>query len=62
MSRKWIAIGAALIGLTLYLWVVLWLGDHVQTWHWALQIPFFVAAGIGWAFPIKRLMFWAARK
>ncbi|WP_160000672.1 DUF2842 domain-containing protein [Roseomonas sp. 18066] len=62
MSRKWIAILAALVGLTLYLWAVLWLGDRVQTLHWALQVPFFVVAGIAWAFPIRRLMFWAAGK
>ena len=25
-----------------------------------LQVPFFVVAGIAWAFPAKWLMFWAA--
>ena len=29
-------------------------------WHWLLQVPFFVVAGIAWAFPAKWLMFWAA--
>ena len=34
--------------------------DHVLTQHWALQVPFFLVAGIVWAFPAKWLMFWAA--
>lgn len=62
MSRKLIACLAALVGLTLYLGGVLWLGDHVQTLHWALQVPFYVAAGILWAFPIRWLMFWSVRR
>jgi hypothetical protein len=55
---------ACLIGLTglfLYLLLVLWAGDHVQRWHWAVQVPFYVLAGFVWVFPIRRLIFWAAR-
>jgi hypothetical protein len=60
MSRKLIAFLVAPVGLLLYLGAVLWLGDHVQRLHWALQVPFFVAGGILWAFPIRWLMIWAA--
>ncbi len=31
-----------------------------QPQHWLLQVPYFVIAGVAWAFPAKWLMFWAA--
>ena len=39
---------------------VLWLADHVLAWHWTLQFLFFVAAGIGWVWPARWLLFWGA--
>jgi len=61
MSRTPLALLIAFVGLSVYLGVVLWVGDWVQTLHWALQVPFYVIAGFAWVFPIKALIFWAAR-
>lgn len=62
MSRALIACLLGLLGLSLYLALVLRLGDWVQTQHWALQVPFYLLAGFVWVFPIRRLMYWAARR
>jgi len=62
MPRVLIACLAGFVGLLLYLAVVLWAGDHVQQWHWALQLPFYVLAGVAWVFPVRGLMYWAARR
>ena len=60
MSRIAIAVPVGLLGFFLYVGLVLKAADHVLGWHWLLQVPFFVVAGIAWAFPAKWLMFWAA--
>ncbi|MFC3126548.1 DUF2842 domain-containing protein [Pseudoroseomonas globiformis] len=60
--RVLLACLAGMAGLLVYLAMVLWAGDHVQGWHWALQLPFFVLAGFVWVFPIRRLMVWAVRR
>ncbi|MCQ4161048.1 DUF2842 domain-containing protein [Roseomonas sp. GC11] len=62
MSRVLIAWVAGIAGLLAYLVLVLRLGDWVLTQHWALQVAYFVVAGIAWAFPIRALMYWAARR
>ncbi|MGG5888622.1 DUF2842 domain-containing protein [Falsiroseomonas sp. HC035] len=61
MSRIAIALVAGLLGFTLYVMVVVALADHVLGLHWLVQVLYFAAAGILWAFPAKSLMFWAAR-
>jgi thiol:disulfide interchange protein len=60
MSRIAIAVPVGLIAFLAYVGLVLMVADHVLGWHWALQAPFFLVAGIAWAFPAKWLMFWAA--
>ncbi len=60
MSRTLPAVLIGLLFLLFYLALVLWLGDRVQTLHWAVQVPFYVVAGIAWVVPIRALMFWAA--
>lgn len=60
MSRTLLAWILGLLGLSAYLALVLWLADWVLTWHWALQIPYFVLAGTLWAWPVRSLMYWAA--
>lgn len=49
-----------LVGFLLYVGGVLALADHVLGWHWALQAPFFVLAGIAWVWPARWLMIWGA--
>ena len=60
MSRIAIAVPVGLLGFFLYVGLVLKAADHVLEWHWLLQVPFFMVAGIAWAFPARWLMFWAA--
>jgi len=60
MPRILIASVAGLLGFFAYIVLVLRLADHVLGWHWAVQVPFFVLAGILWAWPAKWLMFWGA--
>jgi len=60
MPRIILALLFGFFGFLAYLGVVLALADHVLGWHWALQIPFFLAAGIAWAWPARWLMFWGA--
>jgi hypothetical protein len=60
MSRTPIALAVGLIGFALYVMAVVALADHVLPLHWALQFIYFTVAGVAWAWPAKRLMFWAA--
>jgi hypothetical protein len=60
MSRILIAAPLGVLGFLLYIGLVVALADQVLTLHWALQVPFFVIAGLIWAWPAKWLMFWAA--
>jgi hypothetical protein len=60
MSRTLPAVLLGLLFLLLYLGLVLWIGDWVQTLHWTLQVPFYVLGGLAWVGPIRALMFWAA--
>jgi hypothetical protein len=60
MPRILIASLVGILGFLAYLGVTVALADHVLTLHWALQIPFFLAAGIAWAWPARWLMFWGA--
>ena len=60
MSRIAIAAPLGVLAFLLYVGVVVAVADHVLQWHWLLQVPFFVVAGLAWAWPAKWLMFWAA--
>lgn len=61
MSRTAIALPLGLLGFFLYVGVVVALADHVLGLHWALQVLYFLIAGIAWAWPAHRLILWAAR-
>ena len=60
MSRIAIAVLVGLFGFAAYVALVVALAYHVVTQHWALQVVFFLVAGIVWAFPARWLMFWGA--
>ena len=60
MSRIAIAVPLGLLSFVAYIAIVVALADHVIVLHWALQVPYFLVAGIAWAFPAKWLIFWAA--
>ena len=62
MPRTAIAVPLGLLAFLAYLLGVLALSDAVLQWHWAAQVPFFMAAGTAWAWPAHRLILWAAHK
>lgn len=62
MSRTAIALPLGLIGVLLYVGAAVTLADRVAGSHWTVQALYFVFAGIAWAWPAQRLMYWAARK
>jgi hypothetical protein len=62
MSRTAIALPLGLLGFLLYVGAVVAAADRVVGLHWAVQTLYFVLAGIAWAWPAQRLMYWAAHK
>ena len=48
-------------GFLAYVGAVVVLADQVTKAHWLVQLLFFIAAGVLWAFPARWLMFWAVR-
>jgi hypothetical protein len=62
MSRTTIAVPLGLLGFLLYVGVAVALADHVLALHWLVQTAYFILAGVAWAWPAQRLMYWAARR
>ena len=62
MSRTAIAVPLGILGFLLYIGAAVALADHVVVRHWVLQTAYYVLAGVAWAWPASRLMYWAARK
>jgi uncharacterized protein DUF2842 len=62
MSRTAIAVLVGLLGFLLYVGAVVALADHVVGLHWVVQTAYFILAGVAWAWPASRLMYWAARR
>lgn len=60
MRRGPVALIAGLVGFFAYLLIVLELAAWLAGSHWAIELLFFAAAGIVWAFPAARLIRWAA--
>lgn len=62
MPRVAAALLIGLLGFLLYVGAVVALADRVLGLHWTVQTAYFVLAGVAWAWPAQRLMYWAARK
>jgi hypothetical protein len=62
MPRILIATIVGLVGFVAYVVAAVTLADYLSPMHWALQALFFLVAGTLWVFPIRSLMYWAARK
>jgi len=62
MSRASVAVAIGLAGFITYVALATALADHVIGRHWAVEIVYFVLTGLLWVWPMKRLMYWAARK
>lgn len=54
--------GMLFILLLIAIWVVAVasLADTIATWHWLMQLGFYLVTGIVWLWilPMKRLLFW----
>lgn len=62
MSRPWIAtVGGVLFFLT-YLVVAVTLGGALVGRHWAVQLAFYVVAGVAWFPVIRWIMLWSVHK
>jgi len=59
-ARAAFALIVFLVGFLLYVGAVVALADAVLALHWAVQAAYFIAAGILWVIPTRRLMLWAA--
>jgi hypothetical protein len=62
MPRILFATTAGLLGFFAYVAAVLALADTLGHVNWALQLLFFVVAGIAWVLPARWLMLWGAGK
>lgn len=59
MRRGPIALVLGVAGFLAYLVLVLEVAALLAGVHWAVELLFFAAAGIVWAFPAARLIRWA---
>ena len=62
MSRAPAALLIGLVGFAAYLAVVLALSDFVLRMHWTVQLIYFALAGVVWAWPAMRLIYWSGGK
>jgi hypothetical protein len=60
MSRSTLAFLIGVVGFVGYIVVVVTIGDFFVQQHWAIQLVYYVTAGIVWVFPAKRLIIWGA--
>jgi hypothetical protein len=57
-QRKLVGLAALVPGLAVYLAAAGALGEQVPN-RWYLKLPYYLAAGIAWAFPAMALLRWA---
>jgi len=60
MSRSTLAFLIGAVGFVAYIVAVVTIGDFFVRQHWAIQLIYYVTAGIVWVFPAKRLIIWGA--
>jgi hypothetical protein len=59
--RKLIGLFGIIGFLAAYIWLVSVVADYVPK-QWAVQMIFFVVAGVGWGVPILPLLSWMNRE
>ncbi|WP_424811660.1 DUF2842 domain-containing protein [Roseococcus sp. YIM B11640] len=62
MSRGKLAFLIGVIGFVAYIVAATALGDVVVQRHWALQVLYYIAAGVIWVVPAVWLMRWGAKR
>ncbi len=60
--RTFIATMLGLLGFFGYVAAAVTLADRVQPLNWAIQVLYFLVAGVLWVVPAHFLILWAARK
>lgn len=61
MSRSTLALLIGVVGFVVYILVVTALGDFLVTAHWALQLVYYLVAGMIWIIPARRLIVWGVQ-
>jgi hypothetical protein len=61
MSRSTLALLIGVVGFLVYILVVTALGDFLVTAHWALQLVYYLVAGMIWIIPARRLIVWGVQ-
>jgi len=57
-SRSFIGMSVMIIGLTLYAFLAAGLGNLIGDWHLAVQMTYYLIAGLIWIYPAKKLLQW----
>lgn len=61
-SRSGIGMLILLIGLTLYAFLAAGIGNLLDGFNLAIQMTYYLIAGIVWIFPVKKLLEWMGGK
>ena len=59
--RNAVGILALVVGLSVYALAAMVAGATLVPTHWLAQFAFFLAAGLAWLWPARRLLAWMAR-
>ncbi len=62
MPRILFGTAVGLLGFFAYVAAVLAIADLLAGAHWAVQLLYFVVAGVAWVIPARWLMLWTARR
>jgi hypothetical protein len=57
-AKRTLAMALIVIWIVFYCGLVVRLGEWLLPVHWIVDLMFYVAAGILWIFPIRRLLRW----
>lgn len=57
-SRSLIGMATMIIGLTLYAFLAAGIGNLMDDWHLAIQMTYYLIAGLVWIYPAKKLLEW----
>ena len=61
-SRSGIGMLILIVGLTLYAFLAAAIGEQLEDFGLAVQMIYYLIAGIVWIFPVKKLLQWMGGK
>ena len=59
-ARKFVGMLLLLAFIVVYVGIVAMIGERLPS-HWAVQLVFYVVAGLGWGLPVLPLLSWMNR-